>query len=614
MLVLFDNLTQATDLSEAIHTYLVEHRVGYNATSWGGTGKHASLDKWFVEVPSDYLATLPDGIIEIVTEDLKTYINALLKGGAVYYVKNGGDDNADGLSDDTAWAHHPWMVGWAGGSVTLSPGDTVFLKRGDSWVYSGGGLTRFITIGASGEYYDRITIGAYGEESSAGDKPLLYFDTEISGSSVIYAVARSYIIIDGLEIRQYSSAFGTSYGIALYSNVSPCHDITIINCDIHDIPHSCIYAGQDSYNITVGNPYTNGCADDVNYSNHLYNWGYAGALLVGTDPVTEVSNNKVCYNYIHSSTRTTPGDNVYGIAFTAQTSSSNWPSYCYAFYNYVADIITWHAMDTHGGHHLYFQKNKIKDAGVTGIHLLSADYSAYGMPPMLHDVYVEDNNIQILAEKVQSSVAQIVVWGQSSNYPAYDIYVRNNTLFFTERPITAVSHSMIGVVNTDGLTISGNTIYNGPTVSSNNGAIFILTSSKNVLIDNNTIDDFFYGIDWRGDAVIGLLTITNNTLTNAGIGFIIQAQIAAANVVVDGNEFSNWRAASNLLEGSTLTIINNKIINASRVMQFVKILGTLNSDYNEFDCPASKPFRVNSVDYSFSEWQSMGYDLHSIKT
>lgn len=65
-----------------------------------------------------------------------------------YYVKNGGSDSNSGLSDDQAWAHHPWMTGW-GGNVTLRAGDNVYMKRNGSWSISSPS-TNFLTVAQSG--------------------------------------------------------------------------------------------------------------------------------------------------------------------------------------------------------------------------------------------------------------------------------------------------------------------------------------------------------------------------------------------------------------------------------------------------------------------------------
>src|SRR5690606_11142265 len=67
-----------------------------------------------------------------------------------YYVRNGGDDNADGRSHATAWA----TIGKVNGR-SLKAGDHVLFHAGD--VFKDGVLS----ITSSGTSSDRIVIGAY---------------------------------------------------------------------------------------------------------------------------------------------------------------------------------------------------------------------------------------------------------------------------------------------------------------------------------------------------------------------------------------------------------------------------------------------------------------------
>ncbi len=78
-----------------------------------------------------------------------------------YYVKNGGDDTADGLSDATAWETVSKV-----NSADLKAGDVVHFKRGSVW--------REQLIPQSGDSSGYITYTDYGE----GDKPLLLGSVE----------------------------------------------------------------------------------------------------------------------------------------------------------------------------------------------------------------------------------------------------------------------------------------------------------------------------------------------------------------------------------------------------------------------------------------------------
>lgn len=76
-----------------------------------------------------------------------------------YYVKTGGNDNDNGLSDATAWGTIAKVNSFQG---SLNPGDYVFFKRGDT--FRGG-----ITLSKSGVSGSRIVYGAYG----SGEKPII---------------------------------------------------------------------------------------------------------------------------------------------------------------------------------------------------------------------------------------------------------------------------------------------------------------------------------------------------------------------------------------------------------------------------------------------------------
>jgi len=213
-----------------------------------------------------------------------------------YYVKNGGDDKADGTSKKTPLAHHPWMANYTG-KIILAEGDTVYMCRGDVWIYSGP-QKYFINVKTSGTSGNYIVTTAYG----TGEKPKIVFNANITGSSVIYGGSKAYLIFDNLNISHYSSLYSEKFmnGFNLFDvKGDPCHDWIITNCDVHNIPSCCIYAGHDSYNIIIGDTTAYIHADPINYSNQFYNWGYAGILLLGTNPLTLVSNNKISYNYIH---------------------------------------------------------------------------------------------------------------------------------------------------------------------------------------------------------------------------------------------------------------------------------------------------------------------------
>ncbi|MEA3248405.1 MAG: right-handed parallel beta-helix repeat-containing protein, partial [Nanoarchaeota archaeon] len=91
--------------------------------------------------------------------------------GVNYYVKNGGDDDADGLSDATAWA-----TSTAVNAHIFGEGDNLYFRRGDTWDLSYNDFFDFTNDnGAEGNFF---TIGAYG----TGVAPIINAQESISGS------------------------------------------------------------------------------------------------------------------------------------------------------------------------------------------------------------------------------------------------------------------------------------------------------------------------------------------------------------------------------------------------------------------------------------------------
>jgi len=82
-----------------------------------------------------------------------------------YYIKNGGDDALSGKSDAEAWE----TLAKANKS-SFSPGDTIFLKRGDEWYE----CLNPISSGASGK---PVVYSAYG----TGAKPIISFAIQYTG-------------------------------------------------------------------------------------------------------------------------------------------------------------------------------------------------------------------------------------------------------------------------------------------------------------------------------------------------------------------------------------------------------------------------------------------------
>jgi len=86
--------------------------------------------------------------------------------GVTYYVDyTAGNDGFSGLTPDLAWKTIAKV-----NAASLSPGDSVLFKRGETW-------REQLTVPSSGSAGSPITFGAYG----TGDDPKIYGSTQVSG-------------------------------------------------------------------------------------------------------------------------------------------------------------------------------------------------------------------------------------------------------------------------------------------------------------------------------------------------------------------------------------------------------------------------------------------------
>jgi parallel beta-helix repeat protein len=119
----------------------------------------------------------------------------------VYYVKNGGDDDADGLTDSTAWASISKVnTVWADGG--FSPGNIINFRRGHTW-------SGTITVTESGGAGTPITISAY----HTGAAPIIEGFTTLSswtsvGGNIYYATLSGSVRTEMVTINGVQYAMG----------------------------------------------------------------------------------------------------------------------------------------------------------------------------------------------------------------------------------------------------------------------------------------------------------------------------------------------------------------------------------------------------------------------
>ena len=128
---------------------------------------------------------------------------------AAYYIKTGGSDSADGLSEGNAWATIGKVNAMMG---SFSAGDTISFNGGDTFSDAN------LAITCQGTSGNQITFGSYGS-----GRP------RFSGRAVQCGNGNGYITVDNLEI--YNTA---GDGITFYKSNGWQYDMKITDCLVHN--------------------------------------------------------------------------------------------------------------------------------------------------------------------------------------------------------------------------------------------------------------------------------------------------------------------------------------------------------------------------------------------
>ena len=190
---------------------------------------------------------------------------------ATYYVKNGGNDSLDGLSDSTAWASIAKVT------ATVTSGDTVYFRSQDTWSSSSSPVLQ-ATVGVTyrGTGYGsgtRATIQATGTQGygtvhlNVSNVNFYGFNIDMNSQNAggIWIGTTSgdiqNINVDNCEVHG-SAGSGYAYGIYVggYGTSTDVSSVTITNTLVHHTQHEgiAIYPtwgsdGNSATNVTVRN-------------------------------------------------------------------------------------------------------------------------------------------------------------------------------------------------------------------------------------------------------------------------------------------------------------------------------------------------------------------------
>jgi hypothetical protein len=240
------------------------------------------------------------------------FIGTITVQAATYYVATTGNDSNPGTQ--TA----PFKT-IQRAAIVANPGDTVLVRAG---TYS-----ESVDIPKSGVSGQPITIKAY-----PGESPIM------DGTNTLWAAfqcnTRSYIVIDGLEIRNYA------YGIYLVNNANYC---IVRNCNLHHCTTSNLLLRGADYFLVENNEihHCNTTGSETNWRDTTGNFAEFGvyshnvvhdngnfALTSGPDGLAGPGGHNCTWEYNISYNNTDDG-----IDISSGGGGTNFPNNCIVRYN-----------------------------------------------------------------------------------------------------------------------------------------------------------------------------------------------------------------------------------------------------------------------------------------
>jgi parallel beta-helix repeat protein len=196
-----------------------------------------------------------------------------------YYVSSSfGSDSNNGTSTDT-----PWETISKVNSKSFSAGDSILLKRGDTWI------NEPLTVSSSGSQGNVILYSAYG----TGNPPKLDGDNQEHWAGLVRIAGKSWVTIENLEI--------TNVGKECLNVSGPSTGVTVQNCLIH----KNTYDGYMLIYVDAGSILGNVTQFTLR-NNLIYNGLHNGIRLTGGVTYATINNNTF-HTFYHNGIDTYPG-------------------------------------------------------------------------------------------------------------------------------------------------------------------------------------------------------------------------------------------------------------------------------------------------------------------
>jgi hypothetical protein len=284
--------------------------------------------------------------------------------GATYFVKTGGNDKLDGLSDATAWATISKVKAMA------TSGDTVYFRSQDTWTSS----SLPVLLATDGVTYDGSTYG------SGTRAKMLAGATQTYNTVSTVEIFASNVIFRGFDVDSHTLKAGGIY--IGYLATSDMSNITIDNCVVHNVGED---AGSWIYGIYIGTVNNPGVTlSNVTVSNTtVYNVAHEGIAIYPTWQYGDINHHNInnaisiknCTIY-NAGIFDTPTTNTFGYGITVVNDSRNVTiEYCNIFNNsasgiWVRTAATYEGNDVGAPTNLTVRYNNIHNNWIHGIGLL----------------------------------------------------------------------------------------------------------------------------------------------------------------------------------------------------------------------------------------------------
>jgi len=213
----------------------------------------------------------------IIIFALSVVLSASFAHATTYYVKNGGSDSADGLSDGNAWATVTKV-----NNTSLSPGDTVLFKRGSSWSTQ--------LRGQSGTSGNRITFSAYdagalpiiagydGSDRSYITITFIYFNKgatlESNGTYHIFEDSEFHAPLNDDFWGAVHLRYGSNYNVfrrCTFDSVDDWNDAFNLKDSHHNLIEDSTFGNAAHYALAIEGYHVGGPTDGKAYNNIIRN-------------------------------------------------------------------------------------------------------------------------------------------------------------------------------------------------------------------------------------------------------------------------------------------------------------------------------------------------------